>query len=767
MNMKKIIATTICILITLTGFSQLTEANRAQLQKEIHAKVNGLRKSLGVPPLKLNDTLREAALVHSKFQALNNKMTHDQPKIELKEPQDRVRYFKGFDFEIVGENVQEISLPKGKLSAKEVSTLAEAIYQGWKNSPPHYKNMVNPEYRMENLAFSENKALTKLYATQVFGKKGTVVPGQLSTNAFGLKDAPSSCEDDFKNFRNLVYNMGNNLEIGEDGIVYYYYHDIAIFNKVFTKKDDGMAVDLVSLSQFPCKKKNALDMSPIHDGVLLKPVFRDELLKKNQAESSYRLITPLGKIPENLDKKQLSLSIVLIKGGKKCLYLYPLEVPTGTYPLFPYMPALVDTFRVNFVTKGIVKSQELVYDFRTNIKEPLSLPMIKKTDYSVHSVKIRSYSSVEGDSLKNVDLHNSRAAAIQKDLTKRLNISKASFSTDAKENWEKMAFQFELFGLDSLNGLAYGEKRQIVNERRFYLPWDSLLFTQRKATATILYTTDITSARDTSLLPVLNIHTAIAKNKIPLINKSLKHLYFQSQENREVILEDEIFELLLTEKQLVQNAAAVFSKVYKADVYKATEFLKTWVNRKEELSKAACSNLLYLYALLGEHFLNNWDVSTQRLSNVVHPKKMVTLLHNEIPEELMINLHLTFISYYGQINDKANINTSFNFISDYIKKQKLSIDDLTGLALFYNEWSMNKLAVDLLYPELEKKTLNEDAMFVLAQTILQSDYEDKRAEAVIVKASEFNKVRWCKWIKGDFQIMRYETVKNRYCEICK
>ncbi|MCE3297248.1 MAG: hypothetical protein K0R65_2962 [Crocinitomicaceae bacterium] len=767
MNMKKSIIAAICILIASACFSQLTEANKAQLQKEIHMKVNELRKSLGLAPLKLNDTLREAALVHSKFQALNNKLTHSQTKKELMEPQDRVVYFKGLDFEIVGENVQEVPLPKGKLSEKDISKLAELIYQGWKNSPGHYKNMVHPTYRFENIAFSENKALTKLYATQVFGKKGTVIPGQLSTNAFGLKEAPPSCRDEFKDFMNLVANMGNSLEIDDDGKVYFYYHDLAIFNKVFNKKDDGIAVDLVSLSQFPCKKQNVLDMSPIYDGILLKPVFREELLKKNEAQSSYRIITPLGQIPRNLDADKLSLSMVLIKGGKKCIYNYPLEVPTGTYPLFPYTPSLVDTFHVDFVRKGIVKSQELIYDFRTNIKEPLTWPTIKKIDFPVHSVKIRSYSSVEGDSLKNVDLHNSRANTIKKDLAGRLNVSEASFQVDAKENWEKMAFQFELFQLDSLNDLSYSQKRNIVNQRDYFLPWDSLLFSQRKATATIFYTTNDSGLSDTSLLPVLNLHTAIAKKNKLLINKSLKHLYFQSQENREVVLEDEVYELLLTEKSYVENAAAVFSKVYMADVYKTTEFLKTWVDRKDELSRNAQGNLLYLYALLGEYFLDNWDVSNERLANVIHPQKMVTLLHDDIPDELMINLHLTFISYYGQINDDVNIDKSFNYISDYIKSRKLTPAETAGLALFYNGWSMHHMTVDLLYPGLEKKTLNEDGMFILAQTILHSDKDDKRAEEVILKALEFNKLRWCKWIKGDFQIMRYESVKNKYCEVCK
>lgn len=764
--MSKYFLTFVCYFSLSFVFSQLSEENKTQLRKEIHKKVNDLRISLKLPPLSLSDTLKAAAKLQSDYMATSNAIGHTQIKKVYKDPKDRVIFSKGTDFEIVGENVLMIGLPKGKISKSDISKLATSMFEMWKKSPGHYANMIHKDYTLQDFAFTENKALTNIYVAEVFGKRGIVIKGQSTLNAFGLKPAIKNCDAEFKDFMNLVSNMGNNLQIS-DNKVYFSYHDLSILKKIFSKSGDGIAVDVLLKNQFPCGKENNLDFSPYYDGVMLKPVYQKELFAQNQAESSYRLITEVGVIPENLQNKDLSLSIILIKDGKQCKYLTPFCVPSDMYPLIPYSPTLTDTLKVKFIDKGIVESQELVYDFSTNVKVPINLPEIKKSNFTISSVKIRSYSSVEGDSLKNVGLHNSRAESIKNDLIKRLKLSSSAFKIDAKENWDKMAFQFELFGLDSINKLSMEQKRDVVNSKAFLLDWDSLLFTQRKATATIFYVADYSNSVDTIYLPLLNLHTAVLKNNPKLINKSLKHLYFRVYESNKIILEDEIFEYLIQKPEFVENTAAILSKVYLEDIYKSTEYLKTWVNRKDELSVNAINNLLYLYALLGTHFLDNWDVSNERLSNVVHPEKMLKLLNDKISDELMFNLHLTFIRYYGQINDSKKINESFHYIIDFIKKKNLSASELKDLALFCNYWSMYEMSVEFLLPKFKENKLDLEGVFVLAQSIIHTDKTEEEINAVILKSAEYDKKKWCDWVKSDFQLKRNEVLKSKFCEICK
>lgn len=763
--MKKVVGLLFLVLLPKLLSAQLTADNVKQLSADLHKHVNDLRASLQLPKLSISDTLGAAAQIHSDFMAANNKLTHTEVKGNVKNPKDRVVLSKGTDFEIVGENVLQTPLPKGKLSKSEVSKLAAKMFELWKNSPGHYQNMIGKDYVFEGFAFSTNKTLTDVYATQVFGRRGIVVPHQLSTNTFNIKKGPDDCYKVYNDMLNIVYSMGNSIDAeGKD--IYYSYHDIARFQKIFKGKMDGMAVDVIEKSQFPCHKENVLDMNPVYDGVMLKPVYRDELLKNNQAESPFRLITKMGEIPPHLMDKTLDYSILLIKDGKLCMYLTPYEVDEAMYPLLPLKPTLLDEKKVSFLKKGIIASQEIEYEFQTNNTEPETIPLVLKYKYPVSSVKIKSYSSVEGDSAKNAKLHFGRAESIKVDLSKKLKISNSSFNIDAKENWHKMAFQFEMLGLDSINKYSLAEQRVIVNKKELAIDWDELFYDQRKATATIFYLADLSNSTDSTNIPLLNLYTAILTNKPQYINKALCHLNFRDTSQALVVFEDEIFEVLLKEKKYVQNAAALFAKVYRVDIEKATEFLKTWVNRKDELNQQEKENLLYLYCLIGTELLKVWDLSSEMLSRVIAPQKMIEFVPQGISEDLRFDSELTFIRYYGQINLGTKIGESFNFIESYIKQKNLTVEDKIQLALFYNYWTVSDRSNDLLIPEFQKGSLPEDGIFLLAQTMIINRIRDPLTSEILKKAASMNQKRWCEWMKRRFQILRNDEVKILYCENC-
>jgi hypothetical protein len=42
----------------------------------------------------------------------------------------------------------------------------------------------------------------------------------------------------------------------------------------------------------------------------------------------------------------------------------------------------------------------------------------------------------------------------------------------------------------------------------------------------------------------------------------------------------------------------------------------------------------------------------------------------------------------------------------------------------------------------------------------------KKYEEVHQKAAELNPEKWCKWVNTDFQILRNQMIKRKYCEIC-
>lgn len=756
------------ILIPLISFSQLSESDTEFLRLELSDKINNLRLSKGLKPLLFNDTLRKAAVFHSEYMAVNNILSHDEKQNKYANPKKRVLAFQGNDFEIVGENILYSTLQKTQFNKKDIIALSEEMFTSWKNSPGHYANMIEPEYVFGDLGFKTNQKKNHIYVTQVFGTKGYVVQNQISNNSFNLVPAPKDCEKEFEGYENLLMNMGNNLKIVGNEVILYY-HDISFFQNFLSEPNDGIAIDLISKDQLECGKPNHLDLSPVYDGILLKPYYSTEILSNNRAESSYRIVAKVGEIPKKLQSKDYSPSLILIKDGKVCKYLYPAYVPRNAYALRQIEPIINDEEMVELVYEGVVNTQIINYDFKTNITKPINPPQIERIDEEIHSIRIKSFSSVEGSSTNNEELHNSRANFIQKQIISTLEVSKDLFIIDAKENWDQMDFQLNYFNRNDLAKLSHDSLKSILANKEILLPWDSLLFSQRKSIATINYLGNYVEGENRETLGEFNLRTAVATENTLLVNKALYHMYLSQEYDPAILFEPQIIEYIKTHPKTVGNYTALLSTDYYHAPYVISQFIYSWLNRIEKLDMDARYNILHLYTLIGSYFLNNWDVSAKRLSNVLHPLKIEEFSDKTIKSELLLNLHLTFIQYFGQINDGPNIAKSFYFIADYFKNQSLKNEDDVDLALFFNKWSMYHLTLKHLLPRFEKKNINEDGLFVLAATMNYTNYNDESGVYLNInqEALKLNQLRWCEWIKADFQVKRNYQIKRMYCESCK
>ena len=120
------------------------------------ALVNGLRRSLGVPELRLSQTLGAAAEHHSADMADKSYFSHT-----LK---DGTTWSKNMTAHGYGYTTY-----RGENLAAGRSDAA-GTFATWKNSPGHYANMANKNYRAIGIgrAYGPNSTY-KWYWTQVFG----------------------------------------------------------------------------------------------------------------------------------------------------------------------------------------------------------------------------------------------------------------------------------------------------------------------------------------------------------------------------------------------------------------------------------------------------------------------------------------------------------------------------------------------------------------------------------------------------------------------
>ncbi|GAA3643289.1 CAP domain-containing protein [Flavivirga jejuensis] len=757
------------VLIFMLFFSflnaQKSDFNHEKLSDLLAAHVNNLRIKLGKLPLKRDADLAKAAKLQSDYIAEINSLTHVQVGTKFIRVKDRVSHFSR-QFSTVGENILYTKPVRLSLNSKALEKLAFDMFRSWKNSPGHYANMILDDYKYGDFGFTYNSKSKRIFAAQVFGKKGVIISGQLSENAFGIKKSDNSCKYFMADKGNSMVNMGNAITI-EFGGIYLKFHSKEIVEEIIENPNDGIAIDLVEREQLVCYGDNKLDVSPIYDGVMLSPVYRDSLLPHNLAENKKRFVTFLGVIPEHMRGKDLSPNLILIKDGKKCSYNVPTSIPSKRYDLRHIEP-LIKKPEVTLKLKGVNGIRDIIFDFKTGRKTPVEEPEINLDSKKLFAIDIKSFTSIDGNTNTNSILHTERARFI-KNLLKNKITNEVPFDIQAKENWELCQYQIELLGLEEHLGDDKEEIKQYIKNNLDPF-WENSLNLQRKSKA-ILYEYGEWLETDPNFL-FYNLTDALLTKNYDLANRVLFEMY-NREENDVFFNEEFIIDKLFDKKELVQNVSALLLKeVNNYNLDNVVLFVRNWLSQPEQLSLEAQQNLLNLYAITSRQLLWSWDSSLEDFSKVMHPKKVELLFEKYKSEEtvnpLFLNFHMASIEYYGQINFSPKIHESFEFITDYFREVSSTIQDDIDLCLFFNKWSAYYLTVELLMYRFNDKTLNEEASFLLAKTYVLENSESGLEELLDVHklAIKFNRKKWCEWIDKDFQNLRYEGVKNLYCKAC-
>jgi uncharacterized protein YkwD len=134
-----------------------TSAVPVSWQEQMLSSLNMIRAENAVEPLKLCNTLNKSAQGYAEVMATQNFLAHEGQ--DGSTPRQRIQsagYYGGG-----GENIAA-----GQASIEEVMT-------GWKNSPGHFKNMINSEYMHVGLGMAINQETTyKTWWVQNFGFGG-------------------------------------------------------------------------------------------------------------------------------------------------------------------------------------------------------------------------------------------------------------------------------------------------------------------------------------------------------------------------------------------------------------------------------------------------------------------------------------------------------------------------------------------------------------------------------------------------------------------
>ena len=144
--------TAFCILLVFLPVSALAQRHVESTERQLFDLLNRERVSRGLPRLKWDDNLANAARQHAESMAARNTLSHQLPG----EPSLPVRVGKaGVQFISLSENLAQ-------------GPTAENINEQWRNSPNHRANVLDDDVDTVGVGIAERNGV--LFATADFCK---------------------------------------------------------------------------------------------------------------------------------------------------------------------------------------------------------------------------------------------------------------------------------------------------------------------------------------------------------------------------------------------------------------------------------------------------------------------------------------------------------------------------------------------------------------------------------------------------------------------
>ena len=151
--------------------------NKALLEHFIKIRIDSVRHGKKLGGLQNDSLLYLAALDQAVYLVKKPDIGHIQPGKKKNTPMDRAHYYKAF-YSMIGENVERIfylmnmemkKVSKTPVFIRTYDEAAKEMVEGWVHSPPHYKNILTPEFDLTGLAVSVNAKTQSITCVQVFG----------------------------------------------------------------------------------------------------------------------------------------------------------------------------------------------------------------------------------------------------------------------------------------------------------------------------------------------------------------------------------------------------------------------------------------------------------------------------------------------------------------------------------------------------------------------------------------------------------------------
>ncbi|MCX2742604.1 hypothetical protein OO013_01940 [Mangrovivirga sp. M17] len=625
--------------------------------------------------------------------------------------------------------------------------------------------------------------MNKILLLATFCLFHTVIFSQQSDYRNKIKGPKSLFGDRCKEYNNIVTSFPRDIRfdiVVLDRQIILTFPSEKHFKKLFDDSFDGVAVDIIDKNQYSCIDNNELLSAWPNRGLLLDPVFKNELLKYYVLTELNTVAVNIGFLPYSFEPENVECNLLVLQKKALCSYesTAGLEMEswallnTGLY--WDTIPRQQEEFSDRFFEKSITfkipfNKNKSTYD-STDIK-PL-YDSLNVTDYEITDIWIKAYSSVEGTVKENDYLQFARAKSIIKALEKyQTNKIKPHIKTS--ENWSQFARSIRNTEFEFLRNLSKEEvKNKLFTDKILLNKIEPLLAKQRYAEIKLDLRLRKSILKNPDLL-ISVFDESIRDEDLDKAIKIQKHIFKEIKDRQ---LPARFINLLeIPEKS---EFGPLFNNLLLFELDYKISNRKKIIEKFEEIEKFTPDSWKIKYNLLSLR-IEEWanGDSTFNYDKVLYDQIQSlnsTPLDETLLARLKINYYLVLVQYHILNNEYDLKRDAIKKILAYYRNSSLNEDEIFSISKFLSFNSEFETAINILTPEVNKFGVSEDILFYyLRLYFVESGLTfNDNSKQLVRKAIARNKERFCQFFNSksqggaSFQLRNSEFLNNIYCETC-
>lgn len=586
------------------------------------------------------------------------------------------------------------------------------------------------------------------------------------------------CDEYRTVYRKLPADVRYNVKL-EDGIIYFMFPHEELFESIFDKSSDGIAVDIVTRDQYTCGSEHDFVNSPIHRGFLMPPMYKKDLLKNRVEDDNGNVIIIYGKLPSRFNPLEVECNLLVLQKKALCGYHSFTNLDYSNWGLLEtglYRDSLQQTNQERLY-KEVSKSLQFTIPFEKDqaiFNQDDIQPFydtLELTDYNIEEIEIRAYTSVEGTLERNIELQEARAASIVRAL-QSVQQQEIISSVVARENWVEFYEDIQNTKFENLRNQSKEEVKLALRNDELLEQIEPVLSKHRKALITVELQKKF-SVEETDGEQLKAAFQIRIKNRE--IDEALYLQRIIHEQIRSEKLPDEFLDRLEIPAELEYGPLLNNRAVFRSEQYE--DYIYRHILVFEKLRSLLPENIKVQYNLTSLK-LKAWTEGERITDRNVLKQEIEALSRQGLPpmlvSRLWVNYYIILTQYQYQSRNYKGRNSSLKEVMYHYKNTALSDDDLLSLAKYLAVNSKFNWAIDVLDDRAKAIDADEDLVFYyLRLTILRNNADNNEYRTFMLNAIDKNPDRFCAIFNSvqaggyTFQLLEYDHLKSTYCENCQ